>query len=662
MVGVSNECHVLVDEVKCLALLDTGSMVTTVAKSFLRSHYPSLPVYPLSDLLVVKGPLDDKLPFEGFVELELAIPSSNQDLVVGTFPVLVSPDTAYNRRVPLLLGTNVLQILSTQVPDRLEDSCLPDSVQLALRTLELRGRHLDKSDGVYGLLRSQEDIVLQAHEARIIHVQAQIAVPVPRSVGMVESYSTKDVSSCLTPGLIDLAGDRCLSVELSNTSNLPVKVHKNSVVGQVCQVLLESTQSPGSEGDAFLDLFDLDNLDSAVSVDQVSKLKELLVAQKAVFAQSSLDLGRTTLVEHRIRLSDNTPFKERPRRIPPALYEEVRQHLAEMLEAEVIRHSESPWSSNVVLVRKKDGSLRFCIDYRRLNQRTIKDAYALPRIEETLDILNGSSWFTTLDLKSGYWQMEIAEEDKEKTAFTVGNLGFFEFNRLPFGLTNSPASFQRLMQRVVGDLHLKSCLVYLDDLVIFSKSVDEHLARLTDVLTRLGQAGLKLKPSKCQFMQRRLVYLGHVVSEEGIECNPDGIKVLLSWKIPSSVKELQQFLGLAGYFRRHVKDFARIARPLHALTGSVKGKDGKSRPVPWSWGSDQQAAFDKLKEVLTNPPLLVYPDFSKPFILRVDASYEGLGAVLCQEQDGVVKKRAFGSGLKSSILQTNWSSCACSGR
>ena len=186
-------------------------------------------------------------------------------------------------------------------------------------------------------------------------------------------------------------------------------------------------------------------------------------------------------MEHEINLSDNTPFKDPYRRIPPAMFEEVRQHIKEMLDAGAIRESQSPFSSNIVLVRKKDNSLRFCIDFRKLNNRTVKDAYSLPRIEETIDSLSGAKYFSKLDLRSGYWQVGIKEADKHKTAFSVGPLGFFECNRMAFGLTNAPATFQRLMERCMGELHLKECLIYLDDIIIFSKTFEEHLERLENV-------------------------------------------------------------------------------------------------------------------------------------------------------------------------------------
>ena len=202
---------------------------------------------------------------------------------------------------------------------------------------------------------------------------------------------------------------------------------------------------------------------------------DLIIEYGSLFALKDMDLGKTDKVKHSIKLTDYTPFKERYRCIPPQQYEEVKQHLKEMLEIGAISESKSPWASAVLLVRKKDGSLRFCIDLRKLNARTVKDAYSLSRIEETLDCLNGAQWFTSLDLKWGYWQVEVDEESKALTAFTVGPLGFYQCKCMPFGLTNAPGTFQRLMESCLGDIHLKWVIIYLDDIVIFSKSPKEHI-------------------------------------------------------------------------------------------------------------------------------------------------------------------------------------------
>ena len=275
-----------------------------------------------------------------------------------------------------------------------------------------------------------------------------------------------------------------------------------------------------------------------------------------------------------------------------------------------------------------------------MNKKTIRDAYTIPRVNDalTFDTLIGSRYFSKLDLRSGYWQVEIKEilADKHKTAFTVGPLGFFECNRMAFGLTNAPATFQRLMEACMGELHLKECLIFLDDILIFSKTFEEHLSRLEGVFSRLKKHNLKLKPSKCELFMKEVKYLGHIVSENGVQTDPEKVKALKEWPIPTNVKTLRSFLGFTGYYRRFIKDYAKIIKPLNdLLVGHPTHKASKKRKkIPWEWGPLQQNAFDVIIEKLTSPPILAYADFSKPFIVNTDASRDGLGAVLYQKQDG----------------------------
>jgi len=663
LVGSVNESSACIDHIITQTLLDTGSMVTCVGHSFVQSQLRSLPKYPISHILSVRGPMDEPLPYHDFIEVDISLPVDGQMHCVGTFPVLVSPDTDYNRKVPLLIGTNVLDHFYDQMEKRfgqLPSSQVCKTIRVALQTIALRRRHLEKTEGIYGLVRAKDSVCLEPQQSVVIECNTQIAIPVVKSVAMVQAQRTfvndKDVSNLVvTPGLVSIS-DQCsvVHVELVNSGSDVVRLDANTIIGEVHQVTIEHGYSSDSDSE-FLSQFGLNDLSCNIPGDAVKTLSALLLEQREMFAKSNIDLGKTSVVKHSIELTDTVPFKERSRRINPALYEEVREHLEEMKKANVIRESSSPWASAVVLVRKKDGSLRFCIDFRKLNNRTVRNAHSLPRIEETLDVLQGASWFSSLDLCSGYWQVEMKEEDKSKTAFTVGPLGFFECNRMPFGLTNSPATFQYLMEKVVGDLNLKTCLIYLDDIVIFSKTVEEHINRLREVLLRLQNAGLKLKPSKCHFLQRRIKYLGHIVSEEGIECNPEMTKDLRTWPIPTNAKEIQRFIGFAGFYRRFVKDFAKIAKPLHELTGSVKDKRGVKHPVKWEWCPQHQEAFETLVQCLTEPPLLCYPDYSKPFELRTDASLNGLGAVLCQNQEGITRVIAYASrGLKKS--ERNYSS------
>ncbi len=288
----------------------------------------------------------------------------------------------------------------------------------------------------------------------------------------------------------------------------------------------------------------------------------------------------------------------------------------------------SPWASPVVLVQKKDKGLRICIDYRKLNARTVWDSYTLPHMDEILNKLHGSRYFSALDLKWGYWQVPLAQAAREMTAFTVGPLGFYKFLRMPFGLTNAPSMFQQLMETAFNGVHLSWILIYLDDIIILSSTVDEQIARLHLVFQELRDTGLKLKPSKYQWFLREVKYLGHIMSADGISTDPDKVAAVAKWPVPTKAPDLRSFLGFTGYYQRFIKNYSHIAKPLHVLVADVE-----ARRMEYEWSEACQEAFDALKTRCVEAPILAYPNFDKPFIVHTDASGIGLGAILYQADD-----------------------------
>ena len=418
-------------------------------------------------------------------------------------------------------------------------------------------------------------------------------------------------------------------VRLLNPRGEPATVYQGTtlaVLEQVEEPISVSTiQEDKSEADPSSELKStlwklVSESDVPLTPTEQEQLFTLLVEYSDIFANNDSDYGHTNKVCHNIPTGDSPPIRQQLRRIPLYRRDEVKKLLQDMRARQVIRPSNSPWASPIVLVRKRDGSTRFCVDYRKVNTVTRKDAYPLPRVDDTLDTLAGSKWFSTLDLISGYWQVEVDQKDREKTAFTTPE-GLFEFNVMPFGLCNAPATFQRLMDLVLAGLQWSSCLVYLDDVIVTGKTFSEHLLRLKEVFDRLREAKLKLKPSKCAFCKSKVTFLGHIVSTEGVITDPGKVDKVKHWPQPTSRKEVQQFLGLANYYRRFVKDFATIARPLHKLT---------EKTAKFQWTEQCQAAFEKLRNLLTTAPVLAFPDYDRPFILDTDASDTGLGAVLSQ--------------------------------
>lgn len=354
------------------------------------------------------------------------------------------------------------------------------------------------------------------------------------------------------------------------------------------------------------------------------QVKQCLIDFADVFSKSSSDIGCTDAVKHTIKTGDAKPVKQRLRRHPLCNQEEIERQVKDLEERGVIEPSESPWAANVVLVKKKDGTRRLCIDYRDLNEVTVKDAYPVPRIDETLDALGSAKWFSTLDLSSGYWQVALDEDAKDKSSFVVRN-GLYRWKVMPFGLTNAPATFERLMEKVMKGLQWEILLIYLDDVIVYGRSVEEEIQRLRTTFSRLRAANLKLKPSKCHLFCKSVLYLGHVVTSQGISTDPDKVRVIVDWPRPNCKKEVRSFLGLASYYRRFVQDFAEIASPLHALT---------AKSAKFQWNEKAEQAFHELKKRLQSSPILTFPVPQDNFILDTDASANAIGAVLSQVHDG----------------------------
>ncbi len=336
--------------------------------------------------------------------------------------------------------------------------------------------------------------------------------------------------------------------------------------------------------------------------------------------------GRTSLAEHTIDSGAAKPVKLPPYRLPHAYREEVQSELREMLDTGMIEPSKSEWASPIVLVKKKDGTMRLCVDYRRLNSVTTADAYPMPRIDDLLDKLGQARYITTLDLARGYWQVPVAMRDRAKTAFTTP-MGLYQFRVMPFGLSGAPATFQRMMDTLLRGTE-NFAAAYLDDLVVYSATWEDHCRHVRQVLLRLREHGLTAKPSKCQFGMHQCVYLGHVVG--GGQVRPEVGKLLAveNFPVPSTKKHVRSFLGLTGYYRRFIPDYATVAAPLTDLTR-------KAGPNVVVWTDSCGHAFGELKRRLCSTPILQSPDFSLPFLVQTDASDRGVGAVLSQRsRDG----------------------------
>ena len=435
--------------------------------------------------------------------------------------------------------------------------------------------------------------------------------------------------------------DGSIVVSVINTTSQEVKLDKDAVVGEITDVgeadiidmdeAIEVMDEIGEKDDEGK----LDSLNYGdLSDREKGQMKELVKRYLDTFNWNDKSIIKPTpLVEHTIELENEHPIKTKQCRVPHKLRGELDQQVDHMLKKEVIRPSKSPWNSPVILVKKKNGKYRFCVDFRKLNEQTIKDAYPVPFMDETIDAVNGARYFITLDLAYGYWQVGLREGDKEKTAFSVNN-EMYEFNVMPFGLCNGPATFQRLMDRLLKGLTWKRCLVYLDDVIIFAKSFEQLLKNLEEVLARIRAANLKLQPEKCVFGAQKVKYLGFVLSSEGLQTDPDKVTAIDTMPTPKTNKEVKRFLGSIGFYRRFVRGYSEIAAPLYPLTAAK---------TKFKWSQIHEEAFNKLKEELKKAPILKLPDFSKDFVIETDASNQAIGAVLLQESNGLLHPVAYAS-------------------
>lgn len=374
------------------------------------------------------------------------------------------------------------------------------------------------------------------------------------------------------------------------------------------------------------------NCDPNLTSDQRNQLQQVLLQFKDCFSNSLKDLGFTNTTEMVIELEDAEPVVYRPYRLPHAERVLVRNMVQEMVDNGIVRESSSPYASPIVLVQKKTGEKRLCVDYRALNRKTKKEHYPLPRIEDQLDLLSGNTMFTSLDLASGYYQIPVSEESRSKTAFVTPD-GQFEYTRMPFGLVNAPSVFQRTIHKILREAHVKYAIVYMDDILIPSKDFAEGIQRLKEVLQLLRQGGLTLKLSKCKFFLNTIDFLGFEVSANGIRPGSRKTDAVSKFPTPTNAHELRQFLGLSGFFRRFIKGYATIAAPLTDLL---------HKDVCWYWGSRQQQAFISIQHQLMERPVLALYDPSAEIELHTDASKEGVAGILLQRNaNGVLQPVSY---------------------
>lgn len=688
------------DKVSLQALLDTGSMACTIsveAEQLLENAgLTSQPDCDRNDIILVgcggvqvKPKCIHELKMEvygcSFIVPALVVPGQKDQLILGTnvikhllnqfkhsphfWQVMSKPESAQTPEVikflSMLSGTERWR--GDVIPDFIGTAELVQAVTLLPKQEHLIWSRLPKnsplSEGSAILVEPSPKT--QMHKKDIIVCRSVSSmngdrwVPVrilntsDKAIILKRHTKVAEVSTCIALEDMDVIPEQVLDKKFS-TNNQTVKDDKTISSDSLCTSFRDTLSNLGLE--------DLDIDSCEVGDYWKSKLLQLVQKYEGIFSRSKLDCGLAKDFVHRIRLSDNRPFRLPYRRVPPGQYHKLRQVLTEMEEREIIRKSNSEWASPVVLVWKRNGDLRICVDYRWLNARTVKDAHPLPHQSDCLTALGGSAIFCAMDLTSGFYNIAMAEDDKKLTAFTTP-MGLYEFNRLPQGLCNSPANFMRLMMNIFGDQNFLTLLCYLDDLLVYAPDEAEALRRLEIVFHRLQVHGLKLAPKKCHLLRKSVKFLGHVVSEKGVSTDPEKVQAVVAMTesdlmmedgVTPSQKKIKSFLGMVMYYQQFIPDCSRIAKPLFTLTAAPKGRKVNGRGAaafkklhPSDWKGEHHCAFEELKNALLETVVLAHPDFSRPFILSTDASQDGLGAVLSQVQEGESRARPIAFASKA---------------
>lgn len=625
------------------------------------------------------------IPYDGWVELMVNLLGNDNPALAVQVPFLVS-------QLPLpqpIIVSNVLDEMISGPQSSAETHAMVISLlQKALGVEEdqaiamVNFTQVQKtSNDVIATIRvGKEDVRIPA--GKTVHVRCRVPPTLDTSDSVV-LYEPSGENTCLEQlsigeGLLEITNSRwpLIHVPISNHTKHEITLSKRTELGSVQHVTkvneigkLESQQdekppvqavqaevnatTPESpSAGLWQPPIDLSHLEP----EQQRLAEEMLRAETAAFARDSSDIGCIPSLQMSIKLQDDIPVQKSYASIPKPLYKEVKEYIQELLVKGWVVKSKSPYAAPIVCVRKKDGTLRLCIDYRLLNKKTVPDRHPLPRIQDLIDSLGGYSWFSILDQGKAYHQGFIAKGSRHLTAF-ITPWGLYEWIRMPFGLTNAPAAFQRSMEEMLDMLRDECCIPYLDDVLCFSQSFQEHVEVLRRVLQALQRHGVKLRPEKCELFKKEVQYVGRLVSEKGVRVDPKDVEAVqaLKEKTPKTVGDVRRLLGFLSYYRSYVQDFSRIARPLYELLqikssssplkparGKTKGPQLPSR-TPVEWTSEHQQVLEKLINVLTNPPVLAYPDFNQPFTLHTDASQQGLGAVLYQNQGGKIRVIGYGS-------------------
>jgi hypothetical protein len=605
---------VTIHKTETMAMFDTGAARSCISRKFLNQlNKPTIKQYTGQSLTSF---INETVQTQLVANLELAFAGVrlNHDFIVVD-----------NMTSDLIIGTDIMH---RKVP-----------VSFSFHKARIKTRHgsvhftCEQRD----VLFKRQDIYLQGDLEFAPRSGIHFAVPTNIKPGTLITLTPNPEllhdTSIRAAGTLDVvSADGLVMINLVNNTVFPITLTKGTYLGDLNPVLHAEAvnsitiskpieQTVMSDED-FITQF---TYDPTLSQSQIKELQHILIDFRSLFRDKIDNLNMIqTKVKHHIHTIPGQKVQSQPYTYGPAERKIIDNEIDKLVASDLIQPSTSPWSSPVVLVRKKDGTIRFCIDYRKLNKITTRDMYPLPRLDHTIDSLAGMVYFSTMDCVSGYWQILMNNDDIAKTAF-VTHRGLYEFKVMPFGLVNAPMTFQRAMDLILSGLKYEICLVYLDDIIVFGRTWKEHCDNLRTVLERLRSAGIYLKPKKCQFGKRSITFLGHTVSSDGVQTTSEKVKAVTEFKKPAKPDDIKSFLGLVNFYRPFIKNIAVMQQPLTNLL-----RDNQK----WQWTEIEQKSFDDIKVALTTAPVLGLPDYTKPFILTTDASDLGIGAILSQKQEG----------------------------
>ncbi|UYV76308.1 hypothetical protein LAZ67_13003313 [Cordylochernes scorpioides] len=592
-----NIVDVTIDDKTFPALVDSGASFSVISDHFRQQHKKTMGRCTLR--LEINGLVQ---PFEFIV-----LPSCSHDIILGW-------DFLEASRAIIDCGSAEILLEKAELP---EDSSSIFQTVAADDSFIIPAGSIKQINVISEAILGVSDVVMEP--SRILFLERDLMVPA--SIFAVQHGKGR--------------------IWITNIGTCDRTVPKGMCIGEI-QVLEEGQlavigDASDTNRQGILGQENSPNIASMISPDlsmlERTRICSILGSFSGLFEFNKFPSNLTSTAKHKINTEDHPPIKRRPYRVSQVERQTIQNEVDKMLKGGIVQLSESPWSSPVVLVKKKNGSWRFCVDYRHLNKITKKDVYPLPRIDDTLDCLRGASYYSSMDLRSGYWQIEVDEADREKTAFITPD-GLYEFKVMPFGLCNAPATFERMMDTLLRGLKWSMCLCYLDDIIVFSPTFDEHVRRLELVLRCLSKAGLVLNPDKCLFGTKRLSIFGHLVDGEGVHPDPGKVDAMSKFPTPKSLTDVRSFIGMCSYYRRFIKNFAQKAEPLHRLL---------RKDTRFEWGPDQRQAYESLKLALASEPVLAHFDEKYATELHTDASGFGIGAVLVQVQGGSEKPIGYAS-------------------